>query len=195
MKTIEANVKTQLEIKKSKFITCLFPLKEKKEIKERLDKVKEDYPNATHYCYAYLFEQEKRCSDDGEPGKTAGYPILNVLEQQHLNNILCVIIRYFGGIKLGAGGLVRAYSTACQEGLKKANIQELEEGFLIKFSISYDRQKEMDYYLKNYNIIAKTYTEQVNYQIEANKKILNYFETINLPFQIIKIIKIKNHNL
>lgn len=191
MKTIEANVTTQLEIKKSKFITCLFPLKEKNEIKERLDKVKEDYPNATHYCYAYLFEQEKRCSDDGEPGKTAGYPILNVLEQQHLNNILCIIVRYFGGIKLGAGGLVRAYSNACQEGLKSANIQELEEGFLITFSIPYDRQKEIDYYLKKYSILQKNYTDQVNYQIEADKETLDYFKTINLPFQIIKKIKIK----
>ena len=104
-----------LEIKKSKFIACLFLVTEEDEVDEYLKQIKLDYPGATHYCYAYIIGANQKCSDDHEPHGTAGAPILNVLIKRKLDYVLCVVVRYFGGIKLGAGGLVRAYSNATSQ--------------------------------------------------------------------------------
>ena len=109
MKTIEDYCSTII-INKSKFICELIYINNENEIIKRLNTIKNKYKDATHYCYAYICDNVKRFNDDGEPGGTAGMPILNVLENNNLNHVLCVVIRYFGGIKLGAGGLVRAYS-------------------------------------------------------------------------------------
>ncbi|MFA5407982.1 MAG: YigZ family protein, partial [Bacilli bacterium] len=108
MKTIKETFKNELTIKNSKFIAILFPLSNEDKIDEIINNLKSQYKNATHYCYAYIIDNIKHSNDDGEPSGTAGQPILNVLEGNDLNNVLCVVIRYFGGIKLGAGGLIRA---------------------------------------------------------------------------------------
>ena len=88
------------------------------EVKLHLEELKKQHKKATHICYAYVYnkgEVSEKCSDDGEPNGTAGYPILQVIKKKNLNNILVVVVRYFGGIKLGAGGLMRAYTKACAE--------------------------------------------------------------------------------
>ena len=126
MNTIINPVMNEIEIKKSKFITLLFPIHSISEINEKLKQVKDDYPLATHYCYAYILLQNTKCSDDDEPLKTAGQPILNVLEKHQLSHILAIVIRYFGGIKLGAGGLVRAYSKAVVEAINISTIKPLQ---------------------------------------------------------------------
>ena len=110
MKTILNNYVSELEINKSRFITLLYKVDNIDLIKEKLDLVKDLYKDATHYCYAYIIDNNKKSSDDGEPGGTAGVPIMEVLLKNDLNYVLCVVVRYFGGIKLGAGGLVRAYT-------------------------------------------------------------------------------------
>ena len=102
MKSVIEN-EYNMEIKNSKFISLIFQINQKEEINKCLNRTKEKYPNATHYCYAYILEQEKYASDDGEPSGTAGIPILLVLEKQKLNHVLCIVVRYFGKIKLGAG--------------------------------------------------------------------------------------------
>ena len=124
MKTIKENVINKIEINKSIFITELIKVKEKEEITKYLDEIKNKYKDATHYCYAYIIDDNKKSSDDGEPGGTAGVPIMDTLNKADLNYILCVVIRYFGGIKLGAGGLVRAYRKSVSEALSKASINE-----------------------------------------------------------------------
>ena len=136
------------EIKNSKFISLIFQINQKEEINKYLNQTKEKYPNATHYCYAYILEQEKYASDDGEPSGTAGIPILLVLEKQKLNHVLCIVVRYFGKIKLGAGGLVRAYTKSATEVLKNHTIF-LKKGYLIQITFSYSFQKTIDYLLKN----------------------------------------------
>ena len=126
MKSINQNVESIYLIQKSKFITKMIKVHSNNEIEPILNKLKIQYPNATHYCYAYIIDNIKRFSDDGEPSGTAGLPILNVLDNNQLNYILCVVIRYFGGIKLGAGGLVRAYTKSVTNCLELADIYETE---------------------------------------------------------------------
>lgn len=115
----------ELIINKSKFIAYFFSLNSLDEVKMNLANLKKEHKKATHICYAYVYNREvvsEKCSDDGEPNKTAGYPILNVLKKKNLVNVMVAVVRYFGGIKLGAGGLVRAYTNACSELLKKYNL-------------------------------------------------------------------------
>ncbi len=105
-------------IKKSKFLTFLYEIDNLEEIKEILNNLKIEHKKATHICYAYKIGVNAKYFDDGEPAGTAGKPIFNVIEKKNLNNVLIIVIRYFGGIKLGAGGLFRAYSNCASEILK-----------------------------------------------------------------------------
>ena len=119
----------------------------------------------------------KKVSDDGEPSGTAGMPILNVLEMNNLTNILCVVIRYFGGIKLGAGGLVRAYSKSVKEALNKTNIIELKKYYRLKIIYTYDCSKEIDYILKNENKIDIKYEDNITCIFDILE--CNYNDVIN----------------
>lgn len=106
----------ELEINKSRFIAYRLDISSLEEVKPFLDKLKKEHKKARHICYAYVYNKDvvsEKCSDDGEPGGTAGYPILNVIKKKNLTNVLVAVVRYFGGIKLGAGGLTRAYTKAC----------------------------------------------------------------------------------
>ena len=118
MKTISSNIENEIVINKSRFICKIYKVYNEEEVLDKLKDIKKEYKDATHYCYSYIIDNTKRFNDDGEPGGTAGMPILNVLENSNLNYILAVVIRYFGGIKLGAGGLLRAYSSAANEATK-----------------------------------------------------------------------------
>lgn len=180
LKTIKETIANEIIIKNSRFITLLCKLQNNK-IEDILNKIKKDYPKATHYCYAYIYGEEKHSSDDGEPGGTAGIPILNVIEKENLNNILVVVVRYFGGIKLGAGGLVRAYTKSVTSALKEAHFLSLENGYQIKITFDYNDQKKIDYLLKDFQITSRTYQAQVTYIVliskeffEEKKKELNY---------------------
>ena len=108
--------KFELEINKSKFLAYKLELNSTEQVKPFIENLKKEHKKARHFCYAYVFNREivsEKCSDDGEPGGTAGYPILNVIKKKNLTNVLVAVVRYFGGIKLGAGGLTRAYTKAC----------------------------------------------------------------------------------
>ena len=153
MYSIKDNIENTIIIKKSKFITKLYRVNDINEIKNIIDSLKIEYNDSTHICYAYTVNNIEKSFDDGEPSKTAGIPILNVLKKKNLNNILAVVIRYFGGIKLGAGGLVRAYSSSIVEALKLTDIIKLTEGYLIELEFNYDNLKLVDYILSNKNII------------------------------------------
>ncbi len=102
----------EIIIKKSKFISFLFEIKKLEDINKIINELKIEHKKATHICYAYKIDNNVKFYDDGEPSGTAGKPIYNIIEKKNLNNILIVVIRYFGGIKLGAGGLLRAYSNS-----------------------------------------------------------------------------------
>lgn len=162
----------------------LFKYSDSDDINKYLDIAKEKYPKATHYCYAYITESFKKSSDNGEPGGTAGAPMLNVLENKELINVLAITIRYFGGIKLGAGGLVRAYSKSVRDSITDDNLIELEDGYEVRIIISYEEVKDLDYKLKDYIITNKEYLDNITYNvlipINDIDKISNYkYEIIN----------------
>ncbi|MBQ7136749.1 MAG: YigZ family protein [Bacilli bacterium] len=188
MFTIKNNYTDELEIKKSRFITNLYKINSIDEINNILLSIKKEHPFATHYCYAYIINGYKKSSDDGEPGGTAGIPILQVLDKNNLNYILCVVIRYFGGIKLGAGGLVRAYTKSVSDALKKSDIVELISGYQIKLVALYEDQKKIDYILKDiYH--TKEYNNDVTYFINISQDDLDLLSSYN--YEIIKKIYIE----
>jgi len=188
MFTIRKNNTYELEIKKSKFITKLYKINSIDEANNILFNLKKEHPFATHHCYAYIVNEYKKSSDDGEPGGTAGIPILQVLDKNNLNNILCAVIRYFGGIKLGAGGLVRAYTKSVSDALKKTEIVELIPGYQIKLVVPYEEQKKIDYILKDiYH--SKEFNNEVSYLIHISKNDLNLLSAYN--YEIITEIYIE----
>ena len=170
MKTIKENIKNEIIIKNSKFITLLIKITNEKEIKEKIKQVKEDYPKATHYCYTYkIGENIKKASDDGEPSGTAGLPMLNILDKENITNILAITIRYFGGIKLGAGGLIRAYSNSVKEALNKVSTNELINGYLVTITFPYNKEDEITKKIEKENIIEKTYLEEITYKVKLEE--------------------------
>lgn len=185
MKSIKEEIINEIIINKSKFITVLTNINDINKVKEKLEDIKKTYKDATHYCYAYIINNHEKCSDNSEPSGTAGMPILNVLKQNNLTNILCVVIRYFGGIKLGAGGLIRAYSTSASEALNKANITNLVNGYNITIEFPYDNLKQIDYLLKNIDI-KKTYQTNITYTFNIEKEKFNQIEN-----ELTKLSKIK----
>lgn len=174
MNSIKANINNTFIIKKSKFITKLYKIDNQENINEILKQLKKEYKDATHICYAYIINGLEKCSDDGEPSKTAGMPILNILKKNNLTNILGVVIRYFGGIKLGAGGLIRAYSNSISEALKLTDIIELEEGYLVELEFTYDQVKLVDYILNDKLIVDKSYNHNITYKFYLNKQELSF---------------------
>jgi len=173
MKTIKDNVETQLIINKSKFIGIMISVSDINEIKLIIKQLKLKYPDATHYCYAYIIDNFSKASDDGEPSGTAGIPILNVLKKENLTNVLCVVIRYFGGTKLGSPGLIRAYSKITTTALKTAIIGKLIPGLEITITFNYDVDKIIDYIIKNALIKEALYNEEITYTFDISVEEFN----------------------
>ena len=173
MKSIINKEIFETTIKNSKFIGVIIPIESKDDVKDNLNKLKEKYKNATHYCYAFKLINDKGFSDDGEPNKTAGIPILNVIEGNDLVNVLVVVIRYFGGIKLGPGGLIRAYSNTAKEVINKSTLTDLINGLVASITFTYSNEKEVNYLLKNSIIKSKEYEQNCTYIIETTKEILD----------------------
>lgn len=161
MKTIKESISKEFIIQKSKFITKLYPVFKKEEIDNILESLNKEYKDATHICYAYILDNVKKASDDGEPSGTAGLPMLHVLEQKELTYVLAVIIRYFGGIKLGAGGLVRAYSNCLSETISTTTITQIIPGIVIELTYNYVNSKQIDNLLQSYTILQKNFEENI----------------------------------
>ncbi len=165
MYTIKENITNEIVINKSRFITRLVKIKDISLVKDILEDIKEEFKDANHYCYAYIVNNYKKSSDDGEPGGTAGVPIMEVLNKSNLDYVFCVVIRYFGGIKLGAGGLIRAYSKSVSNTLEKALKKELINGYKIVLSISYEKQKSFETLISGCGYKA-IYEDYITYTIE-----------------------------
>ena len=183
MKSITNEIIYSYEIERSKFITVINKVNSKDEIDSIMKDIKSKYKDATHYCYAYIIDDIKKSSDDGEPGGTAGVPIMECLNAYNLNYIFAVVIRYFGGIKLGAGGLTRAYRKAINDALvnNKDNIIELIDGYIIKLSTTYNNQKDIEYKYKR--ILNKEYNENVIYTLEVD---INEYNDIKDKYKILE---------
>lgn len=191
MYTIKNNSINEIIIKNSKFITLLYKVYSQEDIKNYLKEVKYLYPNATHYCYAYILNNEKRSSDDGEPSGTAGTPILNILESNNLNYVLSIVVRYFGGIKLGSSGLIRAYSRSVKEAIKENILTKLIEGINVNITFSWSNIKQIDYLLKDQLINKKEYLDNITYNISIPINILDTLKNYLISYEIIKNINIE----
>lgn len=195
MYTIKENKENTTVIKKSKFICKIFYVKNTLEANNILTKLKQEYKDATHICYAYIIDNNIKFSDDNEPSNTAGMPIYNVLKNNELDYVLATVIRYFGGIKLGAGGLSRAYSNAVSDTIKN-NICKLELGYKIQIEGKYDNIKDIKYILKKQEILDEEYLENIkitflvleNELDDINNKLKNYI----FDFKIIDKLLIKD---
>lgn len=178
MKTIKNNIEDTLIIKNSKFITNIFRLNNEIDIDKYLNEIRNKYNDATHNCYAYIYENIRKCSDDGEPSGTSGIPMLQVLEKKELSNILVVVTRYFGGIKLGASGLVRAYTSSVTNTLDKIDLVELIKGYNIDIKFNYDNIKKIDYLLKDNIILNKEFKDYVIYNLNIDNNSLELLKSI-----------------
>lgn len=189
MLSIKSDCCNEIVIKKSKFITFLYRVDDVDCVKKYLDFINAKYSDSTHICYAYIIDGVKRFNDDGEPSKTAGMPILNVLENNKLDHILCIVVRYFGGIKLGANGLIRAYSGSCSEAINKCDIITLDLGYEVSISFVYDKTKTIDNIISNCVITYKTYDSNVNYTFRISTSDYNsiYNELVNNCIDVCKI--------
>lgn len=196
LKTIEENISHQIVEKKSKFIANVFYIETVTQAEEIIKATKKKYHDARHNCYAYIAIDEEqnviqRCSDDGEPSGTAGIPMLSILQGKKMCNILVIVTRYFGGILLGTGGLVRAYSKVTSEALEKGTYIEIEKGKTIKVTIQYSETEAFKYYCKKsgIRIIKEEYLDNVEFFIEISNEMLNIIN-MNLDKLCFKMTKI-----
>lgn len=164
MKKIKETYSNEIIINKSRFIATIFRVDDINEVNDILALTKKKYYDATHNCYAYILGSTaniQKCSDDGEPSKTAGFPILDVLKMQGLTNILCIVTRYFGGILLGAGGLVRAYSEATSSVLKLAKFYNTLSLQKVEIRLDYSSYNLILSKLGNFHIIDTFFSNDV----------------------------------
>lgn len=161
---IKETYENTIVIQKSEFITRIFRCDSIEEVEEKLSWVRKKHYDAKHNCYAYILgdnQEIQKSSDDGEPQKTAGAPILDVLKKNNMTNILAVVTRYFGGILLGAGGLVRAYSSSTSECLKKAKLYDIKYQEKFSLTVSYQGYNTLLKVLPYINILETSFTDMV----------------------------------
>lgn len=148
MKRLENTVEIHYEIKKSKFIGFLVPITSEEDAKEALQRIKKDHPKATYHCVAYQLKAENifRFDDDGEPQHTAGKPMLSVLQKQDIDQVLAVVVRYYGGIKLGPGGLIKAYTQGVTLAIEQSSFADLIEVFDLSFDTPFEYAPQIESY-------------------------------------------------
>lgn len=177
--TVANDVKTEFTEKKSVFIANVFFVSTEEEALNRIETVKNEYPDATHHCWAYrlrMFGKEK-CSDDGEPQGTAGMPILNVIKANGITDVLVVVTRYFGGILLGAGGLVRAYTKGAADSLSTAGKAEITGRTVFEMSYGYDKHKTIEKMIEKFNgkEVSSNFTDSVCISVDMETADYNAF--------------------
>ena len=179
--TIKENGEHEIIIKKSKFIATLARVVSTEEANDFIRKISKKYRDATHNTFAYtigLHDDQVKASDNGEPSGTAGVPELKALQLMKLKNVAVVVTRYFGGIKLGAGGLIRAYSNSVTEAVQKIGVVKRVLQQELIFSVAYNRFDEVDHYLKENKVfISNTeYGVDVKISVFLNEEDLNTFK-------------------
>lgn len=175
-KTIKEDGMVQEEIKKSRFICHVKRIYSEEEARAFIAAIKKEHYKATHNCSAFIIGEKsdiKRTSDDGEPSGTAGVPMLGVLEKHNLTNLCVVVTRYFGGIKLGAGGLIRAYAGSVALAIKEIGLVEIKEQAGLRLQLSYSQYQDFMNFLKVQNLeeTDTIFTELVDTTIYIDKNI------------------------
>ena len=193
MKTIIEGKKAEVTEKKSRFIANIFYVENVTEADEKIKQINKKYYDAKHNCYAYIVDGIEKCSDDGEPSKTAGAPMLDILKKNQFTNVLVIVTRYFGGILLGTGGLVRAYSEATKRAIENSDVVEIVSGERYIIEVSYENVNNVLYWCNKLNIkiCENVYETSIKLTIESTKedkeKLSNNVEIEN--------IKVVNSNI
>lgn len=199
--TIKKNVQSEIVVKKSKFICNLIKIETQEESESIIKQIKKKYYDARHNCIAYrVIEDEKiieRSSDDGEPSGTAGGPMLNILQKNDFCNVLVVVTRYFGGILLGTGRLVRAYSEAIIEAINDAEKIEKCIGIEVEVEIEYNNLEKFKHYCKINNILIVDFVYsdiifcKIQLQESFKKRLLEDFDTKKINLIDLKLLSKK----
>lgn len=193
MKTIIEGKTAEVTEKKSRFIANIFHIENVTEADEKIKQINKKYYDAKHNCYAYIVDGIEKCSDDGEPSKTAGAPMLDILKKNQFTNVLVIVTRYFGGILLGTGGLVRAYSEATKRAIENSDVVEIVSGERYIIEVSYENVNNVLYWCNKLNIkiCENVYETSIKLTIESTKedkeKLINNVEIEN--------IKVVNSNI
>lgn len=173
MNYLKEKIINEIVIEKSRFITILYPLESLDDVQVFLAEAKKEYPKATHYCTSYIFGRNGETAssnDDGEPAGTAGVPIFESLKHANVTNVFCVVVRYYGGVKLGAGGLIRAYSRSANEALLLGEFYKKVDVDLYEITLSYSLYESLLNQLKEIGVIVDT----------------NFLENVILTFYFLK---------
>lgn len=199
--TIEENVQTEITEKKSKFIANLFYIENVEEAENIIKQTKKKYFDAKHNCIAYRVIEKgqivEKSSDDGEPSGTAGQPMLSILQKNNLSNVLIIVTRYFGGILLGTGGLVRAYSNSLLEAIEETKKVTKCLGQELQVELDYNEFENFKYYCKKnrINIIKVEYQEYIDCTISLEfnikEKLMKDYEGKKISLKNIQELSIK----
>ena len=199
--TIKENVEFTLTEKKSKFIANLIKVNSKQDAEMRIKSIKKQYFDARHNCIAYRIIEEddiiEKSSDDGEPSGTAGNPMLNILQKNNLCNVLIVVTRYFGGILLGTGGLVRAYSDALANAIERAEKILQVKGVEIEVTVDYNQFEKLQYYCRknDIQIVNVNYFDNIICKLDLEDckkdKLLEDFNNRSINLVDVKILNKK----
>ena len=179
-----------LKEKNSKFFGYAIPVTSEEEVKENLERLRKEHFSARHWCYAYQIGTEKiqyRANDDGEPNNSAGMPIYGQIQSFEVTNILVVVVRYFGGVKLGVGGLISAYKTAAQMALENATIIEktIDKHFIISFGYAHMNKVMRIIKEKNLQIVSQKMEMDCEIEISIRKKnVQNLLDTFESLYEI-----------
>ena len=196
--TIREAIQVEIIEKKSKFIANAFPIETLQEAEEQIRETKKRYHDARHNCVAYRVVQDKqiieKSSDDGEPSGTAGAPMLNILQKNNLANVLVIVTRYFGGILLGTGGLVRAYSDSVLKAMEESYTVKKCQGIEMQVTVEYSEFEFFKYYCKNNSILitnveySETIACKIELEVDKKLKLLRDFETKTVILKNLKEI-------
>lgn len=196
--TISEAVQAEIVEKKSKFIANLYPVENVEEAERLILEAKRKYHDARHNCMAYRIVKDnhiiEKSSDDGEPSGTAGSPMLNILQKHHLCNIVIIVTRYFGGVLLGTGGLIRAYSDSLLKAVEESHFIYKCQGIELLVTVDYSEFDSFKYYCKNNDILIVNvdYKELINCKIELEpdkkEKLMKDFEAKSLILKNVKEI-------
>lgn len=174
MRTIYAPARSEIEIKRSRFIASLARTDSEEAAREFIAQIRREFPDARHHCTAFIIHQDTgpdtaRSSDDGEPAGTAGGPMLKVLTESGLTNVTCIVTRYFGGTKLGTGGLVRAYSEAVQQVLKNAQTVRIvtQPSYQLNLPIGEAGKIEAKLTQNGYQILTRHFAQEATLRLAA----------------------------
>ena len=195
MPRIKEDITHTLEIKKSRFITYLHRTESEEDARDFIKFIKKKHPDATHHCTALIIGDLCRSNDDHEPAGTAGRPMLNVLFKQEMDQILAVVVRYFGGIKLGTGGLVKAYSDSVKEALDLATLTtvSLWKEYILTFDYTWIGKIDAALHRMDCQIESKDYDQKVVYHVLSSQSLETSFMELTGVQCTCEFVKEKAH--